>query len=132
MGKKGFGDKIREYIEDEWSDAAYYRLLANLCPNPSLKQILLEFSQEETKHAAQLQAYYRKISGRQYSKKEQGEYRFEPEFSANMRLRVEHEMLDYRRYNSQSLELGCRHCRDFFSRLSADEMVHATRLLNLL
>lgn len=124
--------RIKTYIQAEVNDAALYRALAEKTECGSDRKLLLEIADDEELHAKRLSAIYGSVTGACFFPRPK-----EPEvcgsFSAVIRRRVIDESGDFRKYQREARFARCFPIlADAYSDASADENVHALRLLNML
>ncbi|SDO06807.1 ferritin family protein [Acetanaerobacterium elongatum] len=122
--------RLRTYIDAELKDAALYRELAKKAPVDDA-MMLLEFAQDEQRHAEEFQCIYQTMNGCPYAPNVQA-----PNLNAPYRdillRRVLDESNDYRKYGDQNLLCPNSPLRNAYCQAQTDENVHALRLLYML
>ena len=59
---------LRNYIQDELKDSAYYEELARIAPTRMAQEILMEFSRDEKKHAESFMDAYCRLTGKKFNR----------------------------------------------------------------
>ena len=115
------------YIQDETRDSQYYNILAEQAPTPAAREIILEFSGDEARHAAQFKEAYRCLTGRPYREHPIAGPAV-PGYDEALKQRILAETGDYKKYGGQYLQAPDPYLRDLFFMTRTDEAVHAMRI----
>lgn len=124
--------KLQMYINAELGDSELYKELAKIAPNPTQKQLLMEFSEDEAAHAEDFKKIYRVLTGRAYYPTVKPVV-LEGTYEDILRDRVLDESGDFRKYGEQYIST-CNNdmLKNAYYRARTDENVHALRLLYML
>jgi len=122
---------LRNYIQDELKDSAYYEELARIAPTRMAQEILMEFSRDEKKHAESFMDAYCRLTGKKFNP--------DPvrpshicDYEQSLKDRIIEETNAYEDYGKMYQEL-CDPClRRMFWDARTDEATHAMRIPILL
>lgn len=124
--------RLQTYIDAELGDAILYRKLANMAPNNDDMQLLLEFSNDEQKHADTFKQIYRKMTGKNYDPIIKPPV-LTGSYKDILRDRVLDESGDFRKYGEQYINTDKNPAlKKAYYLARTDENVHALRLLYML
>ena len=123
--------RLLEYIKDEASDSLYYQKLADEAPDERAKELLTEFSRDETQHAVNFRYVYRWITGMEANigivKSPQI-----PPYCEAIKARIVAESGDLVKYGTEKIEACDPELANLFYLTSLIEGRHGLRLTTLL
>lgn len=124
--------RLRTYIEAEMQNSALYQALSTMAPDDDDRQLLLEFSEDDDRHASAFRGIYRAMTGRSYHPTI-GAPQLVGAYPDILRERVLAESGDYRKYGEQYLlAKNNEELRNAFYHALIDDNVHALRILYML
>lgn len=129
MAELRISEKLKQLIERELSEAAFYKMLAKTSPNTFLMQLMLELSNDEAEHADQCINILRTTQGARYVPKTITETGCSPDFTANLRLQIDREIEQYRKYSYEYINSSFVPLKNFYFKTQTDELTHALKLL---
>ena len=118
---------LEAYIHDEWSDSRYYEILAEKAPTTLSKELLLEFSRDEAKHAYNFTQVYSMLTGRCYPPPAIEDPKV-PDYEQALKERIIAETNDYKKYGEQYLRTINPYLKDLFFMTRTVEAQHAMRI----
>lgn len=124
--------RLKEYVEDELGDYAYYMKLSKLAPNENDKKILQQIAEDEKNHAATLSNALYLMTGKKHTPPEAERSKPPTNYKQALKGRIANEARDYKKYMEEYIKAPNQHLMNAFLRASTDENIHALKLLYLL
>ncbi len=122
---------LREYIDDEMADSAYYQELANMAPTRMAQDILMGFSRDEKMHAENFMKAYCRLTGKTY-RPEPVRPSVIPNYEEALKQRILAETRDYQKYGAKYLCVNDPRLKKMFYDARTGEAQHAMRIPILL
>jgi len=122
---------ISEYVKDEAQDSRYYAALAEKAPTERAKNLILDMSKDEQRHAQSLAMVYFDIT----HKKLPTPVTTTPvigDFNDAVKERIIAETKDYKKYGMKYLAVPDEALKELFFMIRTDEAIHAMRMPILL
>ena len=124
--------RLVEYIGDEYSDSYYYKELSEKAPTEMQKKMLLEFSEDEKKHAERFSKEVQKITGKPYIHPSIKIPKIPEDYKTALQARVVNEANDFRKYGHEYYAATVPSLKSAFYLAQIDENVHALKILDML
>lgn len=124
-------EKMRTYITNELTDAEYYTELSKQAPNDGYRLLLENIADDKMRHATELRAMYRQLTGKGYSPVIPKPV-LDNSFSEMVRSRVLRETDGYIEYMREAMKLEDITEKDMLNCLAYDKNAYSSRLLYML
>lgn len=124
-------EDIEKYIQDELNDSKYYEVLAKDAPNKKSKELILEFSEDENRHAEQLMKVYYELTGNRYEPLKIKDPEI-TKYKKELKNRILEETTAYKKYGEKYLIVCRPYLKKVFFLIRSDEAKHAMRIPILL
>lgn len=122
---------IKKYINAELGDRRLYAKLAEIAPNEEYRILLMDFSEDEKRHADKLTEMFQKMTGKGYSPNT-AEPIIVNSFFETLRKRMLDESYDYGKYMSAARNADDENMKLQFEAFADDENIHAHRLMYMI